>query len=272
MRLCLKCFLFLVFSFSQWLSSSEIHYGIGAKKEGTIPITRVQFFGERCCGTNYLQSLILKNFSFEFPYFSFGWKHFPLWLDESWLKKRLPENKKNYFLQDSEPFLFIVIFRDPYDWLQSFNQKPYHTSTQFRKAVAKDFSKFIRTPWEAEDRLMYIESNPKDGSKFENVMKLRTARTRNMLAIGSVVKNIYYVNYEVVRDYPEQVIEEISAFFGIPRIGPFVPVLEQYKASHTTGDLFKVKEYPEIKREDLLYINKYLDPKLEERIGYVLKR
>lgn len=267
----MRMFLCLAIFCASYLHSEEITYGIGGKKEGAVPITHVQFFGERNSGTNYLETLILRNFSFPSPHFAFGWKHFPIWFNKHWMKHVLPTFKKNPFLKESEHVLFIFIFRDPYDWLQSFNEKTYYASDKFKKTVHKDFSLFIREPWEPESRMYRIETNPDDGSLFKNVIHLRTARAKNMLTIGDSVENAYFIRYEVIRDHPEEVIQEIASFFGIERSGPFEPVLEQFKASHTTGELFQIKEYPPISKRDLAYINKNLDPELESFLGYTLR-
>ncbi len=256
---------------SSLLNALDVTYGIGAKKEGSIPITQVQFLGERCSGTNYLQNLIIKNFHFAPPYFAFSSKHFPVWLEGEWFQNVLPKYGENRFYRKNDHCLFIVIFRNPYDWLHSFCEKPYHTSQEFKKSVKKDFSKFIRATWDAEPDRKYVECNPRDGSPFKNVMQLRTARIRNMLAIGELVDNIYYLQYETVRDEPEKVIAEIAQLFGLEAADPFEPVLEHYKASHVISDTFEVKEYPKISNDDLRYINRYLDKDLEKLIGYELE-
>ena len=38
-------------------------------------ISKVQIYGERCSGTNYLESLIKLNFNVEITWL-YGWKHF----------------------------------------------------------------------------------------------------------------------------------------------------------------------------------------------------
>lgn len=265
-------FLLFIFASSYGLSTLDVTYGLGAKKEGEGPITQVQFLGERCSGTNYLQTLIVRNFNFDPPYFAFSSKHFPFWLEGKWFQSTAQGQEGSRFYRKNDQCIFIVIFRNPYDWLHSFCEKPYHTSDAFKKSVKKDFSRFIRATWDAEPDRQYIECNPEDGSAFKNVMQLRTARIRNMLAIGEIVKNVYYVQYEMVRDYPEEVIAEIANIFGITPADPFIPVTEHYKARHVISDTFVPKEYPEISKEDLRHINKHLDLELEKRIGYELMR
>ncbi len=272
MLFCKFIFLFSVFACSCGLSALDVTYGLGAKKEGEEPITQVQFLGERCSGTNYLQALIVRNFNFDPPYFGFSSKHFPVWLEGKWFQGTEQGQEGSRFYRKNDHCLVIVIFRNPYDWLHSFCEKPYHTSEAFKKSVKKDFSRFIRATWDAEPDRQYIECNPEDGSAFKNVMRLRTARIQNMLAIGEIVKNVYYVQYEKLRDYPEEVIAEIASIFSLTPADPFVPVTEQYKARHVISDTFIPKEYPEISKEDLRHINKNLDPELEKSIGYELMR
>ena len=332
--------------FFSTLKAFALDYGIDAKREGDIPLQRIQIFSERCSGSYYLQGLLLKNFHFINPkkekkvsqqyvrrlsekctgsfniihallprsekskitpqkvqffyerssgnyailYFllrhlphiqskdqkfidsPFGHKHFPPWFELP-LEEYLGP-KPLYTFENSDDTLFIVIFRNPYDWLRSFYQKPWHAA---KSLLNLSFSQFIRTPWEldSEDRVVISERksnplldyDPLNKNPFESVLQLRTAKIRNMLMIKTQVKNIYYVNYETLRDHPKQVLQEIAHVFDLP-LSSFTDV-KLYKGSKSEGN-YTPKKYPPISPQDLEYINAHLDQGIEEKIHYQL--
>ena len=74
-------------------------------------IERIIVKGERCSGTNYLSSLIQTNFKNVLLSNELGWKH-------SYL------NIFNENLYKREELLVLIIFRNPYEWLNSLYQQP----------------------------------------------------------------------------------------------------------------------------------------------------
>lgn len=264
-----------------FLNLFSLDYGLDAKREGTKPIRKLQIFSERCSGSNYLRTLLDTNFSFK-PNLpnndptamgDYGHKHFPPWFELPIENFSGPNHY--YTFNGNEDYLFVVIFRDPYDWIRSFYNTPFHAKSTIRELP---FNQFIRTPWELKHNDPIIVKQQKfnslidydyvNNAPFENPLKLRTAKIRNMMMIKDRVKNIYYVNYEVVRDFPKQVIAEISKLFGLTPKQPFTPIT---KHNGDSKKIFKPKKYCEIDPIDLAYINEQLDQEIEEAIGYPLK-
>lgn len=261
--------LMFVFLFSSHFGTA-LEYGLFAKKGKDTKITQCYVFGERCSGTNYTQTLICSNFNLPMKHFDYpGFKHFPPWYD-------LPidhyfRDPSHYTFNGTEDTLFIVVFRNPYDWVRSFHKTPWHAHP---KLCGIPFSLFIRSPWELNYSSALIQSfiklnplmdlNP-DGSFFTNVFKLRSAKIRNYLLMKQRAPNIYYVNYETARDHAERVIQEISNEFNIKAVSPFRPI-DTYKGKG--GAVYQKKEYSPISEEDLIYINSQLDEELENDIGY----
>jgi len=273
-------FLILVLGFSKILPTE---YALFAKRETSSPIKYLCIFGERCSGTNYTQSLLLENLIFDSseyknihkPVSNYGHKHFPPWFELPLKEYQGP--RRYYSLEDNEETLFVVIFRDPYDWVRSFKKKPHHGLRELRSLP---FSQFIRTPWQLNPNngLVKSESNlnplmdkdPFTGENFSNVLHLRSAKIRTMLLVKDKVHNAYYINYETVRDHPKEVLKEIEDIFGLASTTEFNPII------HTKGRekkaIYKPKEYPPINLNDLLFINDQLDEELERSIGYELTR
>lgn len=274
-----------------------IEYGLDHKVRGDCEIKNFQIFSERSSGSNYIQSLLEKNI-LNFPHtWHFGHKHFPLWFEKPIEFYNCPSHLYNF--EGNEHTLFVVIFRNPYDWLQSLNKKPYHASYDLSKFP---FSTFIRKPWtlittnlngkvkfepwtsessQIEDQTpIYIQNerlrsinplfdmNPRTGQNFKNVMKLRNQKIRTMLQIKNKVENIYFINYETAKSNPKEFIDEITSIYGLTKKKQFDPILN-YKGK-TKGVVYKPISYKPISLEDLSFINSELNEALENSIGYKL--
>jgi len=267
-----RAFLFFLLSFRMGLA---LEWGIDAHSNHTEPITRFQIFSERCSGSSYLQSLISNNLisnKEELPLTQhFGHKHFPRWFE-------LPQSAylsqdQKYTFESNANTLFIILFRDPYDWLRSFNLNPHHG---VKKMHRLPFSTFIRTPWQADlnekwiekerRENPYIEIDPVTFKPFQNVMKMRTQKIKTMLEIAEKVENVYILNYETVRDYPEEVLSEIAELYGLERKEMYTPII--YYKGNSTNENYKPKKYISISQCDLDWINSQLDLALETAIGY----
>ena len=250
----------------------SLEYGLDFKVNQGTPITKFVVFGERNSGTNYLKYLVEQNLALirakPSPY---GHKHFPCWFELPLEFYHGPETK--YTFKGSENYLIIVVFRNAYDWLRSMHKKPFYVSKELRNT---DFSTFIRTKWSVDPNRVvgflkenpWLDRNPVDGSPFDNIMKLRTAKIRTMLEIKNRVLNIYYINYETLRDHPEEVLTEIAHLFAIQKEDNFHPVI-YYKGEVAKG-VYKKTEYNPISKKDLRFINEQLDAEVEKKQAILL--
>jgi hypothetical protein len=227
-------------------------------------IRSFQIFGERASGTNYLEQLLKKNFPSYLITWKYGWKHFPCWYDTPWVTHFHYDTAPEYSqLSGSQDALVIVIFRNPYDWLRSFYSNPWHIAKNFNRS---SFSRFIREKWRLEEHTFHYDLNPHTLCCFQNVLEMRTAKIKNLLKIKQKAPNVYYINYETLRDQPAKCIAEMSRLFKLRAVRPFQPVT-RYKGGNAR---YIPKRYPPIFREDLLHINRSLDEAVEKKIGYRL--
>ncbi len=267
----LLCFL-LLFS---TLSAFDLKYGITAKRAGPTPSLCVQIFSERCSGSFYFLHMLWENFHFGHRHCPYGHKHFPPWFDLP-LEEYPNIHKHFYTFENSETTLFVVIFRNPYDWVRSLFLAPQYVSWAAGWLVDIPFRNFIRTKWaldDGEDGVLLqrslnplVDLNPLTKERFDNVLKLRSAKIRNMLKIKEKVNNFYAINYEVLRAHPAQVMDEIEQIFGLSRNLPFRDIVH-YKGDESQGR-YEKKKYPPINQEDLIHINLQLDWQLEAEIHY----
>jgi hypothetical protein len=247
-------------------------YGFLTKHEGTAPITKFTVIAERASGSNYMEALMM--FNAMIPTVPFFHKHFPPWYELP-LEKYFGE-KNFYTFENTDDYLFIVIFRNPYDWVRSLYRQPHLASVEMRSA---SFDAFLHRPWELDKRdplfaaeYKYnplLDRNPRTGAPFENILKLRTTKAKNMLMIKDKAKNVYFINYEVVRDHPQEVLAEISKIYQVPLKSSYTPIVH-YKG-HTALPLYKGSKYRPLTPDQILYINSQLDKELEAQLGYSLQ-
>ncbi|MCK6553650.1 hypothetical protein L6Q96_03560 [Candidatus Binatia bacterium] len=225
----------------------------------TAAIARIQIFGERCSGTNYLEHLLRRNVPDVPLTWDFGWKHF--------------FHKPG--VETAADCLFVVVYRNPFDWLRSLNRSPWHAAPALWNL---DFAAFVRAPWwcvydehwpvERGDprygtELMF-ERSPETGERFANVVRLRSAKIRNWEALREVAANTAYVRYEDLNARPAEFVESLCSRFGLPRLPTFHAVSEDKGKRRR----YRPKTYTAIAEADLEFILAELDVPLETRIGY----
>lgn len=238
-------------------------------------IEYIQIFGERNSGTNYLRAVLEKNLMNVEVGYSFGWKHgFPNFT-------RLRKEK-------TSQTLFLVLFKDPYSWLVSMNNKPHHAPQLF----GLSFSEFIRSEWACyqgenyTQRAKTIEQNPLrpeeemmrerhpwTGERIENVIKLRVLKTRSYLQLCNLVEHSEKLNYENLLNKPADIISHVVTSFGIAGNSEFVNPTGHYgknpNQKFDRKDYFNQRRYLDsINKKDLKFINEQLSFSLEKKIGY----
>ena len=240
-------------------------------------ITRFQICGERCSGTSFVHHLLQDNFPLVKPTSDYGWKHY-LW----WFKDEAPTDSKKakqklkilrYLpqaatLADSDDCLFVVIIRDPYDWLRSFFCKPHEVHASLK---SKGLLHFVSSEWRSADkprkvtRFKQIENlNPWTKKPFKNVLELRKHKNQNYLKLSSLVKNFVFVRYEDVRDAPEEFVCFLKENYGMKCSQEFIPITKHKGINKA----FVPKSYSPFTEEELSFINKNLDWANEKSLGY----
>ena len=229
-------------------------------------ISSIRIFGERCSGTNYLESLLTKNVPFCSDRSAlkggvYGYKH---WFYEEW--DLLPE---------AEHILFFVIFRNPVKWLASLNKTPFHCAPNLKNLC---FTDFIRTEWSCVwDEFakvdhenpkfgmeMLHERNPDSGQRFINVLELRKSKLKNWLRMADYAKNIAFLSHEELVKSPESYLGEIFEKFCLP-----VKKVENVKSYRGYGNkIYVPKPDPVISQLDAEFICENLDWSLESIFGY----
>ena len=219
----------------------------------------IQIYGERCSGTNYLEELCKANFpNVEVTNSKYGFKHW------------LIDHPANCHFESNDDTIYIVIFRNPYDWIRSFWKTPHHAQLHYPLT----FNQFIRKEWHSFDNPNYeIRQNIKelyferdyDMTPFRNILKLRNAKNRSFLSLTEKVQNHYFIPYELLKSQTKAVLLDISKHFNLELTNEF------HQINHYVGkakDRRINKPLGNISIVDLEFIDNELDWTIENRLGY----
>jgi hypothetical protein len=84
-------------------------------------IKKFTIYGERCSGTNYLESVMKFNFDTKLTW-EYGWKHFFGF----------------HVLENCDDTLFICIVRNLPDWVNSFFREKHHLPLKYKTKMSTD--------------------------------------------------------------------------------------------------------------------------------------
>jgi len=221
--------------------------------------TQLQIFGERCSGTNYVEQLLRRNVRGLQISDRYGWKH----------------GYPGEVAGGAPDCVFVVVHRDPFDWVRSLHQRPWHAATPLRGV---GLSEFLRSPWwcqwgsdmelvEGDPRLgteMMHERDPQTNERFANVMRLRASKYGAWHALQGRVAHFMMVRYEEVRAHQRVFLRDFARRFGLFR-WPWVRAVKDYKGG---SERFVPKRYEPIAAPDLDWIAAELDREGERAAGY----
>ena len=196
-----------------------IYYSNNVTKD--VDKSKFMIFGERNTGTNYLESLFLKNFKMKYENIIM-WKHWMGFLN-------YPNAKEG-----TENILSVGIVRDPLDWLASMHKNP----SDAPHMVNLTWDEFISREWYTtyEGKEYPLDLNYKTNERYKNILELRQNKLE-WLFNPDIPGPYCLIRYEDLKDNPEKVLRQIASEFGL-KMGRFIPVTKDVKA----GGRFKEKK------------------------------
>ena len=236
----------------------------------TPMIKYIQILGERSSGTNFINSLVKKNFCGVQITKEFGGKHW-------FLKDHYPRSRPNDTTdaqcirsvhENTTDTLFLCVLRNPFDWIRSIHSRPYHAYNH----SGIPFSQFLRKPWLSFEKARVNRFWPARTDNFwfieeaGNILQLRSMKIEHWLKLGEKVENIYYLNYEdVLQD--NQFMTKVAERFGIELCNANIEGETRYLNRRPDIE-YSPQNYPAIADQDLEFIRSELNWELEQRIGY----
>ena len=242
---------------------------ISAQSSNVRP-SELMVFGERNSGTNLAHALLRRNI----PAFAdspgdrigkygfrYGWKHgFP------------------QMLAAPDHTLAIGVFRHPEVWLRSMHARPWHAVPALSDLP---FGQFIRAEWQtrvdeknfgiddADPRALaelHWDRHPLSGQRFENIMKLRNAKTAGFLSLPRRFANCLLLRHEATQDDHERFVSYVSKTFGLERTDSFHPV--DHRRGKASDGPFEAKTHEPLTSQDRSYVWAQLDAAQENTLGY----
>jgi hypothetical protein len=203
-------------------------------------------YGERCSGTKWAQNLLQSNFNNPW---STGYE------GKHWM---LSENSFEKLKLDDET-VFLVVYRNISDWLQSLHIRPYHAPNH----VNVSFDEFITKPWVSikthldwGDRTNVTKDNIIESS--ENIVKFRKEKISNWLRISEYTDKVLFIKYEDLFNDTFSILEKLQSL-GLQR-----------KNSEWTmaNKKLKMTTHKPISNTDLILLNEIVDWEFEKQLGY----
>lgn len=215
-------------------------------------ITRFTIFGERCCGTNYLEELMHTNFDLTLTW-EYGYKHFFGFFP---LKNRL-----------ADVTLFLCIVRHPVEWLHSFFNKPHHIPPE-NLSVDKFFTNRFYSRFKHFGRILENDKHLKTREFYSNIFEMREVKHEFLMeTVPKQVKHYLLLRYEDVRDHPQQILQDISQRFQIPLKIPQIQTITYYKKNKKTK--FQPKRM-DFEKKMVHFLTSRLNHSREKALGYIL--
>lgn len=248
-------------------------------------IPAIKIYGERNCGTNYLEKLIelnlecnllklnlnrlqitlLKNIKYDFVYNTIhkiqrnqtlGWKH-----------GCPPLQNINKF---PDPLLIITITKNPYAYISSLYKKPYH----IKGAKPDSILNFIKHKWKTRERDLT------DQRILKSPIELWNIKNHAYLSLSTHVKHkVVNTNYEELIQDPERFIRKIAAVLNLElkRSNSFQNYEDSTKSSGQKftnyQDFYLNKKWlDQFDSESLQFSNSILNYDLMKRLGYSVEK
>ena len=200
-----------------------------------------KIFGERHTGTNALSSFIIENFNIKFLYYDYlGWKH------------RLAPNESEIQKFATQETIFLFTFRNPYSWLKAMHRDPYYY--HYPKITELNFFEFVQ--FQIED--------------YENLIMLWNQKNLSYLEMINKVPISMLVKVEDFHNDQKSYFNRISS--KIEFNGNFIPMDRYLNGRGQSSDksVTKSLSIPNLSREEIEVINRYLDKDLMKELNYNL--
>lgn len=241
----------------------------------------LKIYGERNCGTNYLEQLIKLNYDVELR------KYTPGKWETIFLKMIRYDFVQDYFfLKDQKNSLgwkhgippfeqlkkadlnsikIVCICKNPYSFLLSLFHKPYH----LKGKRSQNFHDFIRSEWRLRKRDLHSSGS------LKNPMDLWNIKIKAYLELQEFFpENTFVIRYEDLLFQPKITLASIQQKFNLLQNDPeFMELnhtgIEEHKENSFYRDYYEKEEWKKAyTKEDILECNNYLDSDLMKKLNY----
>lgn len=224
-------------------------------------LQRIQVFGERNSGTKFLSQLVSE--AARDPETVLG----------TYASLKDPVNKaqligyKHYYPQLAKiarlqsRTLFLVIYKNPYTWIRSMLDKPYHFKSCLADKTIADLPETYLHGVDIFGRDI-PDVHPHTGERL-TLFELRAHKIQQWEALSYAVHNIAFVNYEHLLVAPTETLQPIVDAFPslfIDRLAPQYTPDPRYIDKYVTPEPFT--------DEEMAVMDAHLDWRMEALTGY----
>lgn len=219
-------------------------------------------YGERCSGTNFLESSIVNNFKMQ-PTWEYGWKHF-------FGHYKFDMNDKNPNSRFNQT-LFIGIIREPVSWLDSLYKQPHHIPHHNRISPE---ALLLNEHYSTVDNYSSIEEmkdrNFITKKRYKNIFELRKVKNDFLIYfMPGHVKNYIFIRYEDLKNHYDFILSDIQQKFNLQKLNidkPYTRIIK-YKGKQNMENYKENKI--EFSEKTINLINNNLDNEQEKKLGYI---
>ena len=189
-------------------------------------IRKVQIYGERCSGTNYLEQLVITNFDATVVS-DYGHKHFFGFND----------------LSVSDDTLFIGIVRNLPDWINSFYRNQHHLPNRLRNHV----DAFLNNEFFSihdDGSLIETDIHIETTEIYKNIFELRHVKNKFLVeTMPTLVKNYKLITYDYLTSDFVNAMNQLKDC-GLAAKPCFPMNISYYKAERNTPFIKKSNQIP----------------------------
>lgn len=182
-------------------------------------IKNFTIYGERCSGTNYLETIISQCFNLPVTW-QFGHKHFFGHTDTNTLR-------------NAQNTLFLGIIRNPFNWVQSFFKEGYHIHRNHMKSI----DIFLTSEWYSVNddyTENMLDRKYTNNRRYLHIMDMRNGKNHFLFnSMPIIVNNYCLINYDFMLTDQELFLNKIASIFSLHRTSykPEVKIKEPYYTS-----------------------------------------
>ena len=179
------------------------------------------------------------------------------------------------FTEDYKDTLFIMIARNPYDWMRSLHRMPHQlyelTNVTFTHFITSPMTSYHQTNGHEKIHHDYFNyhttlKNEDKIESFENIFDLRSSKIQYMQKIKSRVKNAEYISYDALAK-DQKILKDIAKKYNIKLKTDNIINTIEYKKENK---VYIPKKYLQINKKILDYINKNIDWTQESIFGFTI--
>ena len=169
-------------------------------------------YGERDCGTKYIEKIIKKTFDIDIAW-DYGWKHFFGRFDNE--------------IKQSNNTIFICVTRNPYDWIMALFKHKHHLTFE----MGNDIEKYLTQEWysiEYQYGEWYQQKKPSntpsellsdrywvDETRHKNIFQMRNRKMLYLYDMPKLTQNYIYIRFEDLMKNPDLIVQKISDKFNL---------------------------------------------------------